>query len=123
MYFQWFHGFVFKYIIPLCLPVVRHSLQSKKKECLIWRPCPSMYLWLSSSAYTVCQIFLKLGIGAVYRKLLSRCECSENQLTDSRTLLNDVSECVHTLPYFLSDLGEIWYKRSPSNAIKHLQVL
>jgi len=36
------------------LPVVSHSLQSgEKKKCHMWRPYPSICLWLSSSLQKV----------------------------------------------------------------------
>lgn len=99
IYFQWFHCFVFKYIFPLCLPVVSHSLQSKKKKKNV-----------------ICGNHIHPsvnGLVAVYTKLLSRWWCSENHLTNIHNLLNGINEFVHILPYFLTDIGEVWYKRSP----------
>jgi hypothetical protein len=82
------------------------SLKVKKKH-LMWRPRPSAYpsvLNLVSATKLFCQIFMKFGIGVLYKRLSSRSDFRENRLSDSHTLLKGINEFIPYFPCFMIDL-------------------
>ena len=50
---------------------------------------------------------MKFGTAVLHTKTSSKCEFRKSRLSDSRTLLKGAYEFPHTVPHFLSDLGEI----------------
>ena len=47
----------------------------------------SLRRWRNINNYNVCRIFMKFGIGVLYRKLQTEHDCRENSLNDNNVLL------------------------------------
>lgn len=97
----------------------RRSLRHKEKRttCVqnvsIRLPVPlsaTYYQWLNTM-----QILMAFGIGVFNRKLLRKCEFRENRCSDTFHF-----RYTRAISILSTDLGKIWCRRSPHDAVLHL---
>ena len=106
---------------------IRHYLQSRKEWIMCWSYPPtlqSIFLCLcvlpSVSDWTAYQILVTFRIGVLYRKLLCKLQFHENLHSDSHTLLKGINEFLPIIS-FMTELPEIWCRRSLWNAVELLR--
>jgi hypothetical protein len=54
---------------------------------------------------------MKFIVGVIFEKLSSRHKFLENPCSDIHILRKGINDFLPYISYFLTDLGEIWYRR------------
>jgi len=71
----------------------------------MWKACSPFGLRPSIRDQTICQIFMKFGVGVLYKKLSCKGEFGENQHSKRHTLLQGMNEILPIFSTFLIQFG------------------